>query len=153
MPWVSEAEASQITGQTVTEAQIAVAQPVISLFTGVTEETAPTLKPRDLQLLRYAVAYQAVWMAGQVDVLTRMDVNDVTQDGMAFTVSDPDAMVLAPLAKRAVQRLSWMKTRSIHPLTPEQAAVRRGYYPPGTVVDTAEWLDDDQAWEPLGGPQ
>lgn len=151
MAWVTAAEASDITGQTVTAAQVTVAHPIIELYSNVTTEASATLKPRDLRLLRYAESYQAYWMASQVDVLSRLDVTDVTQDGVAYTKDDPDALVLAPLAKRCLQRLSWMKSRSIQPLTPEQALVLRGYRMPDTITGTEEWLDDEQHWEPMDG--
>lgn len=151
MAWVTAAEASDITGQTVTEAQVNAAHPIIELYTNVTTETSAALKPRDLRLLKYAEAYQAYWMASQVDVLSRMDADHVTQDGLTFQKGDEDALVLAPLAKKCIVRLSWNKSRSIQPLTPEQALVLRGYRMPGTVLGTEEWLDDEQHWEPLGG--
>ncbi len=147
--WVTAEEASDICGREVTADQIALAMPVIEIFTGVTTDVV-LRRPRDLRMLRYATAYQAVWMPAQVDVLTRMDVDDVDQDGVEFSKGDVDAHTLAPLAKLSIKRLTWMKSRALIPLTPEQAAHLRGVYLPGTgVTGTEEWLDDHQSWEPL----
>lgn len=151
--WVTGTEASTITGKTVTDPQVSVAQPIIEIFTNVTTEASASLKPRDLRLLRYATAYQAYWMTTQVDVLSRLDVDNVTQDGVTYAKGDePDVYVLAPLAKRCVLRLSWMKSRTILPLTPEQAAYLRGVLVPGVNLTGAEeFLDDQQQWKPLHG--
>jgi hypothetical protein len=145
--WVTAEQATEICGREVTLDQIAQAAPIIEIYTGVTTDAADSLKPRDRRLLRYATAYQAAWMPAQVDILTRMDVDNVDQDGVEYSKADADAHLLAPLAKQSVKRLSWMKTRAILPLTPEQAARLRGVYLNAT--GTEEWLDDHQAWEPL----
>jgi hypothetical protein len=150
--WVTGAEASDITAKTVTDEQVTAAHPIIEIFSNVTSDASAALKPRDVRLLRYAEAYQAAWMPSQVDFTSRMDVDDVDQDGISYSKSDGDAFVLAPLAKRCILRLSWMKSRTVHPLTPEQAARLRGVLTPDLqLAGTEEWLDDRQTWEPLHG--
>src|SRR5690606_28861439 len=103
MSWATAEQASEITGKTVTEEDLAVAQPVIDIFSGVVEEQADRLKAKDLRMLRYAVSYQAVWMKGNAGALTGSDVQSATQDSVSFTRFDEgndDATVLAPLARR-----------------------------------------------------
>lgn len=147
--WATPTEASDWTRCSLDQQDLNAAYPIITIWAGVTTDARPTLKPRDLLMLQYAEAYQAAWMQSQVDVTGRMDVTQVVQDGAQYSVNDPDAMVLAPLAKRCVQRLSWCKSRTLIPLTPAQALARRGFRTPGTVTGTEEWLDDQQQWERL----
>lgn len=113
MAWADETYASDITGVSVTAVKITQAQAMIELFSGVTEEYK--LRPRDVRHLKMAVAYQAAWLEGQIDVTTRTDVGQATQDEMSFTYATdkPDAAVLAPLAHRALRRLSWKGNRSV----------------------------------------
>lgn len=111
--WATEAEALALTGQTVTLAQLTQAQGVIDVFAGAVVESADNLTVRDRRLLRMATAYQAVWMAAQVDVLSRVDVKRVEQDGAEFEPSGENAMLLAPLAQRCLAQLSWRRARSV----------------------------------------
>lgn len=111
MSWATVAETANITGRTVTDATVTQAQFQIELFSGVTEEYA--IPRRDLRHLKLAVAYQAAWLAGQIDVSTRTDVSQFTQDEMSATYAHEDAVVLAPLAQRALRRLSWKGSRSV----------------------------------------
>lgn len=110
MPWADATYTENTTGVVVTEAQLAQAQGMIELFSGVTEDYA--LSGRDVRHLRMAVAYQAAWLKGQIDVTTRTDVSSVTQDEMSFQYANQEAPVLAPLARVALKRLSWKGTRS-----------------------------------------
>lgn len=155
MGWVTGAQASALTNLTITDGQVASAAPIIEIYTNVTPAVSGSLKPRDLRLLRLAESYQAYWMPKQVDFASRMDVDQVTQDGVTFAKGDDaDTFTLAPLAKKCVMRLSWMKSRTIMPLTAEQALILRGVRTPNMSLSGAEeWLDDRQSWEPLqGGP-
>ena len=145
--WATPEQASNWTRKGLDQADLDAAYPIIELFSGVTTDAQATLKPRDLRLLRYAEAYQAAWMQSQTDVTGRMDVDNVSQDGVSYSTSDQDAHVLAPLAKRCITRLSWRKGRSLQPLTPEQALLLRGRVTPGTITGSEEWYDDHQVWE------
>src|SRR4051794_25036122 len=99
--WTTASDASDWTGTTVTPEQLAVAHPIIEIYSNVTVDAAPALKPRDVRLLKYAEAYQAAWMAAQVDYTSRTDVDQVSQDGVQYSKpkDNPDAFTLAPLAK------------------------------------------------------
>lgn len=111
--WATAAEVLALTGQTVTDAQITAANGLIDTFANVTDLARDNLSARDLRLLSKATGYQAVWMAAQVDVLTRVDVKRIQQDAMDVVPGNDDAMFLAPLAKRCLDRLSWRKSRSV----------------------------------------
>lgn len=143
MAWADTAYTLEITGVTVTDALVLQAQAVIELFSGVTEDYA--LTGRNVRHLRMAVAYQAGWMKGQIDVTTRTDVSSLTQDEMSLVYANADAPVLAPLARQALKRLSWKTTGSV--------MVRR-------PADTVAQLDPEQAfltdadcsgYRPMGG--
>lgn len=111
--WASVAEVLELTGTTVTLAQIAQAQGVIDVFSGVLIGAAANLSDRDLRLLRYATSYQTVWQIAQVDVLSRTDAKRVEQDGAKFETANSDANLLAPLASRCLSQLSWKRARSV----------------------------------------
>jgi hypothetical protein len=142
MAWADAAYTLEITGVTVTDAQVLQAQAVIELFSGVIESYA--IKGRDVRHLRMAVAYQAAWMKGQIDVTTRTDVSAVTQDQLSLTYANTEAPVLAPLARHALKRLSWKANRSVR--TPRPQDVLRKWDPEQEfVTDTG-----GPAYRPLG---
>jgi hypothetical protein len=143
MVWADAEYTLNITGVAVTDAHLGIAQANIELFSGVTESYA--LTGRATRHLRMAVAYQAAWIKGQIDVTTRTDVSSVTQDEMSLQYANQDAPVLAPLARQALKRLPWKTSRSI--------TVRR---PTDTLAVTdpeQAFLTDEDAtgYRPLGG--
>lgn len=111
MAWATPAETLSLTGVSAGVDQIAQAQGVIEVLSGFTLST-PSITGRNARLLKSAVAYQAAWMVGQVDVTTRTDVSQSSQDGASFTLAHPDALILAPLARRCLDRLMTRRARS-----------------------------------------
>ncbi len=149
MAWADAGFTFSITGVTVSPEQLAQAQGVIDLTSGTTQDAAVdlALRPRDLRFLRMAVAYQAAWMASQVDLFSRTEVSSLNQDGVQMTPGHSDALLLAPLARRALGRLSWRRTRSVPVRGPDPdgdsdalAALRHET----RIVDR-----DDETWEPM----
>lgn len=143
MGWATTEQVLSMTGVSVTDTQLAMAQTTVELFSGVTEDY--TLTGRDVRHLRMAVAYQSAWLKGQIDVMTRTDVSQATQDEMSFVYANQDAPVLGPLARHALKRLSWKTSRSVMtrrlqdtvlPVDTEQAFLTdedcSGYRPLGT---------------------
>jgi hypothetical protein len=108
MAWATESEVLALTGTSVAAAQLTQAQGVVELYAGVTQDVVD-LTPRDSRLLRVAVAYQAAWLVSQIDVASRTEVKSLVQDGVAVTPTDGDALILAPLARRALSGLSWKR--------------------------------------------
>lgn len=152
MSWVTVEEAKQITGQDLTEAQLTQAYEVIEIDAGVTTAARDRLKPRDLRLLKKAEAFQAAWMAAQVDYTGRSDTDLVSQDGLQFSKGDPDMHLFAPLAVRCLRRLSWRRSRHLNALTPTQALVLRGVRTQETYGVDADEVDgwgDGEEWRPL----
>lgn len=118
MAWATTAEATSYTGVAISQEQLDLAQPIIDIFANISwaeDFVLTSLKNRDQRLLKLAVSYQAKWMADQIDVLNRTDVDNVSQDGMSFKNAHADAQLLAPLAKRALDKVSWRKARTINP--------------------------------------
>lgn len=150
MTWCTPEQANTITNKDdFTQGELDFAYQIVELFTNVTTDAEATLKPRDLRNLRKAEAFHALWLRSQVDYTSRTDVDRISQDGVQFSKADPDTHTLAPLAKLAVQRLSWRQTRSMTPLTPQQALYLRGVRTVGVYDGTEEWLDDRDHWEPI----
>jgi hypothetical protein len=122
MAWATTAETLAYTRITVAQEEIDAAQAMIELFADVTEASsdAGNISPKNLRLLKLAVAYQAAWMTSQPDLFTRTDVGLMTQDGISFTSPHANSSILAPMAKRAIDRLSWKRNRNqrIRPMQP-----------------------------------
>ena len=131
-----------MTGVTVTAAQLAQAQIVIDIFSGRTYAAEPRTGSRDKAWLKAAVAYQAAWMPTQPDLFGRLDYTAVP--GAAPVTGT--GMVLAPMAKWALRRVSWLKSRSLHVRSPFLDG------PGGFGANPlSEASDDAFAWSPMGG--
>ena len=145
MTWATISDTTALTGVTVDESTLAQAQRVVELFAGITEDNTTTLSGGNARMLRAAVAYQAAWMKAQIDVLSRVDVASLTQDGASVTPAGRDDLVLAPLAKRALARLSWhgRRSTSLRACAPTFATLE---------AYRAAWMRDEtgDAWAPLG---
>lgn len=106
--WCTIEQVENLTGVTVTDSQLLKAQGVIETFVDVDPaDPGDHLSTRDRNRLVNATAYQAGWMFEQIQLETRTDVENLTQDGQSFRYANPDAVVLAPLAKRNIDKLSW----------------------------------------------
>lgn len=151
--WSTLAEAASITGQAITQAQLNVAYHVIEMYAGVVPAARSNLANRDLRLLKKAESYQAAWMAAQIDLTGRSDATLVSQDGLQYSKGDEDMHILGPLAKKALVKLSWMRTRTIDPLTPQQALALRDKVVAETIgIYGTEDLEDDfssSPWRPM----
>lgn len=114
MAWATISETLTYTGITVGADNIEAAQAMVELFADVTEDADENISSKNLRLLKMAVAYQAAWISDHPDVFTHLDVSTMLQDGIQYTHSHVNAGVLAPMAKRAIDRLSWRnRNRSI----------------------------------------
>lgn len=156
MTWATPAEALALTGETITQSLLDQAHGVLELFVGVTTDAVDNLKPRDIRLLRSAESYQAAWMLRRVDFYGQRDVDNQIQDELQYVKGDEDMHILAPLAKNAILRLSWKRSRNIEPLTADQAYVLRKKLYPETwsKLESLNHFDDEGmhgfgAWRPL----
>ena len=126
MAWATVAETLTYTGITVTEAEVQQAQFIVELFCDTTEEAsdAGLISSKNLRFLKMAVAYQAAWITEHPDLFTHVDVSTMLQDGLQFTRGHENATLLAPLARRAINRLSWKRNRSIKVKRPKRTTSR-----------------------------
>jgi hypothetical protein len=141
--WATAQQVLDTTGVSVTDAQLGQAQAAIQVFTNRIYADTERIRTRDLHWLGQAVAYQAAWIAGQFGLETRLDATQIQQDQVSTTLQG-DGLVLAPMAARALKRVSWMRSRTVH----IRSAVE-GAGPVGNVLSDS--ADDSLAWAPYRG--
>jgi len=107
--WATILDVSRYTGVAVEETDLFQAQAIIELFSGTTilASHGEMITTRNLRLLRMAVSYEAVFLKDHPGLFTDADVENYSQDGSSATYSHVNAALLAPLAKRCLDRLSW----------------------------------------------
>jgi hypothetical protein len=139
--WATTGDVATYTGLTATAAQVAQAQAVVEIFADTTP--AATISEKNLRLLKQAVAYQAGWITQHPDAFTNMDVTSVSQDQVSATFRHDNAGILAPLAKRCIDRLSWKRMRPVR--------LSRNRWPLSRTlnVTSASQDENDPRWRPL----
>jgi hypothetical protein len=154
--WCDIAFVRQVTGVDVTDADLGQAQPVIDLYSNVTVAASGDVKSGDLYRLRLALAYQCAWQSQQIDTHSRIDVSYLEQDAVRVSFlsdggdgSRNDALILAPLAKRAIERLSWKRSRSVRVDPPGVHSRNPTRRAAGLWLREAE--DGDHIWSGLDG--
>lgn len=141
--WAQVADVATYTGVVVDAPQVMQAQAAIEIMCGRTYLVPQdTMKARDIYYLKLAVAYQCAWMTQQPDFFGRSDVSSFSQDGQSITY-DPatagKALVCAPLARRALKRLTWMRSRSLHTDPVDAGTGRLAMGDPIVDYDDEEW--------------
>jgi hypothetical protein len=144
--WATTGDVALFTGLTATEAQLSQAQFVVEMFADVTED-AEIIATKNLRLLKMATAYQAGWITQRPDVFTSMDTTGVSQDQVTATWLHANAGILAPFAKRCIDRLSWKRIRPLR-IGRRLAA---GQIPRTINMVSAVMDDNDPRWRPIGG--
>ena len=149
MPWATTSDVITYTGINATPAQVEQAQAVVEMFADTTEDASAVgnIRPKNLRLLKLAVAYQAAWITQHPDAFTSMDTTSVSQDQVSATWLHANAGILAPLAKRCIDRLSWKRIRPLR-IGPRTGA---GQIPRTMNLTNAVLDDNDPRWQPLGG--
>lgn len=115
--WAQAADVAAYTGVTVTDAQVMQAQAVMDMFSARTYDAAARIGTRDLYWLKLATAYQAAWMLAQPDLFTRLDFQAIAMGNRPVQLKD-QALLIGPLALKALRRCSWMRSRSFHVRSP-----------------------------------
>lgn len=113
----------------------------ITVYTNRSQAASASISNRDLLALKLATCYQAAWLPGQPDALTRVNVESSTVDGESVRFSSNAQQNLAPLAQRALKNLSWKGSRTL--------AILGENVPPGraAIVDfTSEASDESSNW-------
>jgi hypothetical protein len=144
--WCSAQDVINATGVSVTDQQLAQAQSDIEIFTNRIFADTDRIRLRDLHWLGQAVARQAAWIAGQFGLETRLDATQIQQDQVSTGLKD-DGLVLAPMAARALKRVSWMRSRTVH--------IRSAIEGAGPLIGDpmSDGIDERMTWAPYdGGP-
>lgn len=111
MGWATAEDVFDLTGREASPESLAAAQTMIELFSGTTTIASDDgmVSSKNLRLLMQATAWQAVWLDVHPDALEAMDVTGISQDGLNATYANANAHILAPLATRCLNRLSWKR--------------------------------------------
>lgn len=143
--WATPADVLALTNVTVAATDMPNA--VVEMHAGRTYLAASTKTGSiDVEWMRRAVAYQAAWMSGQSDMFTRLDFEAVGKERGSAVAITPTAMTLAPLARMALNRVSWLKSRSVH--------VRSSFIDglgPLSADPVSSANDFYESWTPMGG--
>jgi hypothetical protein len=140
--WATTDEVEDITGEVdVTSSQVRQAQAVIDLYAGLTIDAVAAATARDQMWLKRAVAYQTVWQRSRPGYLTHLsEITGVQQDQLNFTYTSKAAVMVAPLALRALRNISWLGSRTVQLRRPR----------PESYIDfTLESSDSQGVWTPL----
>lgn len=115
--WAQADDVLTYTGEAVTDAQVMRAQAIIDMFTARTYDALPRIGTRDLYWLKLATAYQAAWMLSQPDMYSRLDFATISAGSRPVELKE-DTLRIAPLAAKALKRVSWLRSRSLHVRSP-----------------------------------
>lgn len=141
MAWATVADVPIVTGITVTAEQLAMAVSSLETMTGLIEAVdRPDITDRDKHFLKLAACYQARFVAENPDLFSRLDVTSAGQDGESANFRNPDSHILAPLARKAIRRLSWRALTRAQDRAPASSRVNA----------LSEEYDDSLAWKPVG---
>lgn len=146
MTWATADDVHSATGVTVEAAHVTQAQSTIEVACGRMADEESRIRARDLGWLRLAVAYQAAWLSAQPDMWERMNLTATGGSGSSAMTGTSDWLTVAPMARRALDRVSWMRSRSLH----VKSSFLDGL-PPVSAVPTAETNDEWELWRPMGG--
>ncbi|MFF7496317.1 hypothetical protein [Streptomyces rubiginosohelvolus] len=106
-------EVMSIAGVSVDNATLLKAQGIIETAAGKPEEEIPLTAATDLLWLKKAVAYQCAYMENDpMSVFEQPNLESATQGDNKMVFGDKDVW-LAPLAEKALSRLSWNRSRTI----------------------------------------
>lgn len=142
--WATVADVLEYTNVTVTDAQLTLAGTIVDMACARAYEIdADRVGDRDLYWLKLAVCYQSAWVIAQPDLFQRMDLT-VLGHSSTLTQFGPNAMILGPLAKFALKRVSWLKSRSLHVRSPFQ-----DYQGAIGVDPLSSAVDGMYPWQPL----
>jgi len=136
--WATVADIKDATGEDVTTLQRTIAAGVIESACGLIESVArPDATDRDRYFLRQATCYQAAFVKDNPDLFSRADVTSAGQDGQSVAFRNVNAHYLAPLARLALRKLSWMGRTRPGDRLPDRAPLN---------INSEEY-DDSLAWK------
>jgi hypothetical protein len=121
--WATTDDVKNTTGIEVTPAQLAQAATCIDLFAARLYEDKDRVGTRDQYWLKQAVAYQAAWLQANPDVFQRI-LLETNGTGPSSTKFGVDGLTLAPFAAKALGRVSWLRSRSLHIRSAAESSIR-----------------------------
>lgn len=155
--WATAADVLNITGQTVTDAQVQYAGAIVDLFTGrpyAFQWTEPSSQmvldynwwenvgASDTYYLKIAVVYQALWMLQQPDIYSRLDLDSVQTMRAPIKLNNDGALMIGPLARKALSRVSWLRSRALHVRSPFEDLY---------AASTVNFGENVFPWSPISG--
>lgn len=154
--WATISETLAYTRISVSQEDLDVAQGMIELFADVTYGQNAQMSTKNLRLLKMAVAYQAAWITQHPDLFTHTDIQSINQDGIFYVHQHENSYLLAPMARRAIKRLSWMRNKSIRVRPSTRRLVGRKFMQDSSEFELIESYpnntpeqDDGLDWEEL----
>jgi hypothetical protein len=154
--WAAASDVLTYTGVEVTDQQVTMAGWIVDLYSGrpysfswtdpssgeVTEYNWwQNIGAADSYYMKLAVCFQVVWMSQQPDLMTRMDLQSVPTTREAIKVMG-NGIAIGPLAKKALGRVSWLRSRALHVRSPFEDLYT------ANSVNFGEWIFP---WSPIGG--
>lgn len=141
--FVTVDDVRDITGVTVNNEQVLMAQHVIELAINRRSLSSGDMTKRDLHYLKLAVAYEAAYIDGHPEIFVQMDFQQLSQGDIFVGLNKGGQPYLAPLAKLAIQKLTWTRTRSIQ--------VNSHFQRSSVDADNAAYADrdDDDDWSAI----
>lgn len=144
--WATAADVFGLTGVGVSDQTVLQANAAVEVVAGRTYSLGSNRTGRtDTEWMRRAVSYQAAWLLEQPDAFQRMDLLNLSAGGRGATLT-PTGVVLAPMARWALRRVSWLRSRSVR--------IRTEFVDGGQALApsaTAEVNDELETWEPIAG--
>jgi hypothetical protein len=155
--WAVAADVLNITGQTVTDAQVTIAGSIIDIFTGrpysfswvepstgntITYDWYENVGATDSYYLNLAVVFQTVWMTQQPDLYTRLDLDSIQTMRAPIKLNSGNALMIGPLARKSLARVSWLRSRALHVRSPFEDLYA------ANSVNFGEWIFP---WSPISG--
>lgn len=134
-----EEVASMTSGASVDSDDIATAQTMIEVV-AKRDLSSTGVSDRDRRYARQAVAYQAVWLKAHPEALVAADISSMSQTDHSVNFRDSYSQWLAPLARAALKRCSWMSSRS----TTVQNGVSRSLSAAPGLIDAGT-----DVWRPI----
>jgi len=148
MAWATAADVTTYTGVSLPpspdpNAIMSLANATVSGYANRTEAASAGISGRDLLTLRVATAFQAAWLVGQPDFLTRLNFRSSTVDGESIAFASESQQNLAPMANRYLRNLSWKASRTLS--VPDISVPLGGGIPNTDFL--AEYSDESSSWE------
>lgn len=136
--WASISETQSYTGIAVSQDHLNMAQGMVELFSDVIYNQtidvsgAPLIGAKNLRLLKMATAYQAAWITDHPDLFTHTDIQSINQDGIFYVHQHENSYLLAPMARRAIKRLSWNRSKNMRVRPGLSRIIRKQYIQEGS---------------------